>query len=193
MGGVALRGASGRGGRMQIRHRLFRREDGCPQPQCQGRLHRHGFYSRYADPDGQERFKVPRYCCTHCRLTTSVLEDDRLPYRSVRAPELEAAFDRKSQVGDASPPTPLSPPVSEKKSGCFDRAWTAWNRNSRHIAALFGHLLSRRASEEAVQCWRSLRKTFSLEPMLARLGRDFKTSLLRDYLCLQPGRARPLA
>jgi hypothetical protein len=81
--------------------------------------------------------------------------------------------------------------VSEKKSGCFDRAWTALVRNSRHIAELLGHLLARQASEEAALCWRALREgPTSMEAMLAMLASRFKTSLLLDYRCLKPGTPR---
>src|SRR5215207_8828808 len=165
---------------MQVRQSEFRKEKGCLQAECGGALHGHGHYQRYASPDGQECFAVPRYCCTRCRLTTSVLEDSRLPYRSVEVDELEANFERRSE-GDAAPP------MSEKKSGCFDRAWTAWNRNSRHIAELLGLLLDHTALNSAAECWRALRKASRIQPMLARLWRCFKTSLLGDYRCLKPG------
>ena len=197
-GDVALGSLGRRGGGMQIRKSCFIRADGCQQPECNGTLHGHGSYSRYSDPDGYGCFEVPRYCCNRCRLTISVLADNRLPYRPVAAEELEAAFDGKAQVlatmalpaatPTATPTaTPIATPIatpappSEKKSGCFDRAWTAWNRNSRQIAELIGHKLPRAASEDAAQCWRSLRETLNIKGILSILWTRFKTSLLRDY------------
>jgi hypothetical protein len=173
---------------MQIRESCFSKTDGCQQPDCDGKLHGHGSYPRYSDPDGEDCLKVPRYLCVRCGFTISVLADNRLPYRPVVAEELEAAFDGKSQTGSTTGPP--GPAPSEKKSGCFDRAWTAWNRNSRQIAELFGHLLTRLASEDAAQCWRSLRETSNLKEILASLWTRFKISLLRDYRCLKPGRWR---
>ena len=176
---------------MQIRKSCFTKAHGCQQPECNGRLHGHGRYLRHIDPDGDECFAVPRYCCTRCGLTISVLVDSRLPYRPVAAEELEAAFDRKGQViSSMAPPVAARPPPSEKKSGCFDRAWTAWNRNSRQIAELLGHLLTRSASEDAAQCWRSLRETFNIAEILSILWTRFKTSLLKDYRCLKPVQRR---
>jgi len=176
---------------MQIRESCFNKADGCQQPECVGKLHVHGHYCRYAQPEGQQWMIVPRYYCTRCGFTISVLSDSRLPYRLVAAEELEAAFDRESQAGSTTGPPAPAPSV--KKSGCFDRAWSAWNRNSRRIAELFGHLLSRAASEDAAQCWRSLRETFSISEMLSILWTRFKTSLLKAYCCLQPGCRRSAA
>ncbi len=168
---------------MQIRESEFRREDGCRQPQCNGKLHRHGGYRRYAHPEGQERFEVPRYSCTRCGLTASVLHDSRLPYRPVTTEEVEAAFDRKSRANSA---IPLPSPLSEKRRGCLNRAWMAWNPNSRRIAELLRHQLPRSATKDPAQCWRCLRDVSHLSPMLAIIWERFQTSLLGDYQCLKP-------
>ena len=172
---------------MQIRLSQFRKEEGCPQPGCNGSLHSHGQYLRYESPDGEDRFGVPRYCCRRCGATVSVLDESRLPYRAVKAEELEADFDRRTQ----SAPDP--PGASQKKNGCLDRAWTAWNRSSRRIAALFGHLLERTALSNASQCWRALREARRIRKILLILGHSFKTSLLGDYLCLRPRSRRAAA
>jgi hypothetical protein len=167
---------------MQVRQSLFRKEEGCPQPGCTGLLHHHGSYSRYASPEGEEQFAVPRYCCTRCGLTTSVLPEERLPYRSLTTTEVEEEFDRRSQELPAA-----APPRSEKKGGCFDRAWTAWQRNSRRLVELVGLGLDRSALDGASQAWRALREGGSSLPgILAELWLRFKTSLLRDYRCLKP-------
>jgi hypothetical protein len=171
---------------MQIRASQFQKERGCMHPGCDGVLHGHGSYSRYSGPDGSECFAVPRYCCSRCRLTLSVLADERMSYRAVTVAEVEAAFDRTVGRGEAEDAARASPAASEKKSGCLDRAWKAWNRNSRRIAELMGHLLPREALGCAQRCWRSLRAAFSLEGILKLLGERFKTSLLGDYRCLKP-------
>jgi hypothetical protein len=189
-GDLALGSAGRRYGRMQIRQSSFTKAHGCQQPECNGTLHFHGRYFRYVGPDNDERFAVPRYYCVRCGLTISVLADDRLPYRSLAATELEAAFDSRAEVAAIAQPSAPSPP-SEKKSGCFDRAWTAWVRNSRKIAELIGHKLPRVASEDAAQCWRALRETLNISGMLAMLWTGFKTSLLKDYRCLAPRPRRP--
>jgi hypothetical protein len=46
---------------MQIRHSMFKKEEGCLQCGTKGTLHAHGHYCRYESPDGSQRFAVRRY------------------------------------------------------------------------------------------------------------------------------------
>jgi transposase-like protein len=61
----------------------------CPQDPTQ-QVHRHGAYERYADCDGQRCVRIERFRCPRCGRTFSVLPQDRLPYRAVTTPRLEA-------------------------------------------------------------------------------------------------------
>jgi hypothetical protein len=45
----------------------------------------------------------------------------------------------------------------------------------------------RRIKPSVSECWRELRQVDNLEGILLLLGTKFKTLLLADYRCLQPG------
>ena len=88
---------------------------------CPGKVHRHGFYWRYADPEGSKQERIQRYRCPGCGLTFSVLPPHRLPYRAVRAKRLQRDFDRRAGIQTPG----LDPPPRAVEAGCLQRAWSA--------------------------------------------------------------------
>jgi hypothetical protein len=153
---------------------------------CPGRMHRHGTYERFADPprgkEPEPREKVQRYLCYLCRLTFSVLEPHRLPYRAVRAERLQADFDQRAGIQAPS----LDPPPRTGEADCLQRAWSALTSRVSLLKDTFGQLISTPVSD-GISLWRNLRQSFdSVAKMLCFLSQHHRISLLGNYRCLRP-------
>jgi hypothetical protein len=141
-------------------------------------VHSHGQYTRYCKADGIEKEPVPRWLCTVCAGTISVLPDTRLPYRPIGVGLIEAEIDARYR--GRAPPT-----ATEKEKGCLERAMTRFLQRIPSLTAVLGQMLQI-INPTATQLWIGLRKLGKLEEILRLLAEDFKTSLLGDYRCLQP-------
>jgi hypothetical protein len=159
-------------------------------------IHKHGAYERYGDCDGDEKdLSIPRYLCAPCGHTISVLPDDVLPYRAVRTEQVERHFHERVD-GTAPSPPPLPPPLlgptrpppppTEKEKGCLKRAWRSFERHVTKLAAVLGQIIARVKPNDGADLWKQLRQLGNLEVILGILSEPFKTSLLKDYGCLQP-------
>jgi hypothetical protein len=167
----------------------------CPIESNHG-IYGHGSYARYGDCDGDTKdLNIPRYLCGPCGRTISVLPDDVLPYRAVRTEQVERHF--QEHVDGAAPPlSPLPPPLSgptrppplptEKEKGCLKRAWRSFERHTTKLTAVLGQIIARVKPNDGAGLWKQLRPLGNLEVILKLLADRFKTSLLRDYVCLQP-------
>ena len=193
-GGEACQGGGGfvDGRGVQLRKsQLKRGQPSCPIDGSHA-IHVHGSYDRYGDCDGDTKdLNIPRYLCVACGHTISVLPDDVLPYRAVRAEQVERHFHERVDGPPPLPP-PLSgptrppPPPTEKEKGCLKRAWCFFERHTTKLTAVLGQIIARVKPNDGAGLWKQLRQLGNLEVILKLLADRFKTSLLRDYLCLQP-------
>jgi hypothetical protein len=143
------------------------------------KIHRHGHYLRYGDCDSLEPLEcILRFLCLLCGRTISVLHDHLLPYRPISTPKVQADFDARV-TGQSSPA------VTEKESGCLKRAWERFTRRTTALAATLGQMVQL-VFPEPKPIWLQLRRWGNLSDILRMLGRPFNTSLLQDYLCVQP-------
>ncbi|MCB1125795.1 MAG: hypothetical protein KDM81_04820 [Verrucomicrobiae bacterium] len=167
-------------GAIQIRADSFVGErPPCPR-ECPGRLHRHGFYRRYAAPAGSEFLTIARYLCRRCGLTVSVLPVEHLPYRPVKVPRLEAFLDGQAGVG-----TGPDPPPGLLEAGCLRRAWARFQTRGSHLQKAFDLRLPS-VIDSARDLWLQMRRAKrSLAGILDFLARVGKQSLLGDYRCLR--------
>src|SRR4029077_4407884 len=78
------------------------------------------------------------------------------------------------------------PSTSEKERGCLRRAFERFAGRVAPLCALLGQMIGP-IKPSVGECWRGLRQLDNLEGILLLLGTKFKTSLLADYRCLQPG------
>lgn len=143
------------------------------------RVHSHGSYPRYERADGAEKEEVSRWLCTAGCGTISILADARLPYRPVGADLLEGWFDAVFMEGRAPPQ------VTENEKGCLERAVARFLQHIPSLTEVLGQMI-KVLSPTATQLWGQLRKLGKLREILRFLAKDFKTSLLGDYRCLQP-------
>ena len=180
---LRLRADSGFEQGIQIRADSFSGERPACARGCPNRLHRHGCYRRYAQAQGQERLGVQRYLCPDCGLTISVLPVDRLPYRPVAGPRLEAHFNAQAGIGSGP-----APPPGQLEAGCLRRAWTRFQTRVETLKDAFGQLISS-AISEAEPLWKELRLAKgTLAEMLKFLAQPRNLSLLGNYRCLRlPG------
>lgn len=147
---------------------------------CPSHLHRHGCYYRYARPTGGERWAVQRYWCPGCGLTLSVLPVERLPYRPLEGPRVEAFFN--AQAGIRSGP---DPPPGVLEAGCLRRAWTRLQTRVSTLKEAFGQLIASGISQ-AAQLWEQMRLAKeTLAGILGFLAQTRNISLLGDYRCLR--------
>jgi hypothetical protein len=146
------------------------------------KIHRHDSYQRYGNCDYENpvRVAILRFLCLRCGNTISVLPDDLLPYRAVPVPLVEKHFDA---LANETPP----PPATEMEKGCLKRAWASFSGRIEPLIALLGQMISR-VKPCAAKLWSEMRRWGNLPAILLRLAEPFKTSLLRDYLCLKPWR-----
>lgn len=165
---------------IQIREDTFRgdRPD-CPR-KCSGRLHRHGCYRRYSKPDGHERIGVQRFWCPVCEITVSVLPADRLPYRPLEVPRVEAFFNAQAKVGSGP-----DPPPGQLEAGCLRRAWARFQTRVCTLKEAFGLLIESVISGPE-HLWQQMRQAKnSLAAILGFLAQTRNLSLLGDYRCLR--------
>lgn len=145
-------------------------------------MHRHGYYERYADPEGTRKERIQRYRSPSCGLTFSVLPPHRLPYRAVRAERLQADFDQRAGIQTQG----LDPPPRRVEAGCLRRAWSALTARVTTLKEAFGQLIDSEISEVA-SLWASLRRVSDSVPrMLCFLSEHHRISLLGNYFCLRP-------
>ena len=145
-------------------------------------MHRHGTYERNAAPEGSEKESIQRYLCPPCRLTFSVLQPHRLPYRAIRAERLQAEFDRRAGIQTPG----LDPPPRVVVAGCLQRAWRVLSARVKLLKDVFGQLVSSTVSDGA-SFWASLRQSFdSVSKMLCFLSEHHHISLLGNHICLKP-------
>lgn len=143
-------------------------------------LHRHGCYHRFSKPEGTERIAIQRYRCPVCELTISVLPAERLPYRPVEGPRVEAFFNAQAEVGSGP-----DPPPGQLEAGCLRRAWFRFQTRVAKFKEAFGLLIPSVLSG-AAQLWKELRLAKgSLESILGFLIQTRNISLLGDYRCLR--------
>jgi hypothetical protein len=167
--------------RIQIRADSFKgdRPD-CPRG-CQARLHRHGWYYRYKQPTGTDKFAVLRFLCPECGHTVSILLPNRLTYRPLEVKQLQAHFDGQAEVSSG-----LDPPPDAITAGCLQRAWNRFLTRVEVLKTAFGQMLPAVISTPP-HLWQQLRQCVgTAEQMLAFLAQHGKRSLLGDYACLQP-------
>jgi hypothetical protein len=136
-------------------------------------LHRHGSYSRYAKPTGEQKFAVQRFVCPQCGRTVSVLPANRLTYRPLPVDRLQGGFDAQAEVSSG-----LDPPPEPVEAGCLQRAWTRFLTRVERLKNAFGQLLPA-GPLTGPQLWKELRRGVgSVEQMLRLLAQSGKTSLL---------------
>lgn len=123
---------------------------------------------------------MQRYWCPECESTFSVLPADRLPYRPLEGPRLEAFFD--AQAGIRSGP---DPPPGQLEAGCLRRAWTRFQTRVATLKEAFG-LLIPSVMAGAAHLWEQMRLAKpTLAAILGFLAQSCNTSLLGDYRCLR--------
>ncbi|MEI7902692.1 MAG: hypothetical protein WCK89_20770 [bacterium] len=163
---------------------------GSDRPECPvdagHRVHRHGRYERCAKCDGEERESIFRYLCVFCRLTISVLPDDRLPYRSLGLDLLKRWLNW--QFCDAPGP----PPMTEKERGCAKRTLRVFESHSPTLKTALGQIVQD-VGADAASLWRTLVRLSKTEPILHFLQAKLKPlnradawrgfSLLGTYRC----------
>jgi hypothetical protein len=171
----------GSGEGIQIRADSFKEDrPDCPRG-CPGKLHRHGWYWRYAKPKGGEKFPVLRFLCLPCGHTVSVLPAGRLTYRPLEVHRLQTHFDGQAKVSCG-----LDPPPDPIEAGCMQRAWKRFLTRVETLKNAFGQMLPVEL-HTAAQFWIELRRAVgSTEEMLRFLAQSCKRSLLGDYACLRP-------
>ena len=169
---------------------------------CRGirRLHKHGHYKRNADPTGDRKAVASLFICPQCRRTFSVIPRGMLPYRCIQTERLEGWLDLEHGVvtptstststlaADLAGGVVQPPPVSEVELGNLRRAS---KRLTQRIPVLF-EMLGQQMPVSALlpgdigAFWRALRKVWKLAEILVHLAKNFRTSLLGDYLSLLP-------
>jgi len=105
-----------------------------------------------------------------------------LPYRSIGVGPLEQHLDGHSDLaGEGARP----PPAPEIERGCLRRASKRLSERTNFLCGLLGQQIPLLENKELGCFWRALRKLGPLEEILARLARQFKTSLLWCYRSLR--------
>lgn len=123
---------------------------------------------------------MQRYLCPDCGLTISVLPVERLPYRPVVGPRVEAFFNAQAGIGSG-----LDPPPGELEAGCLRRAWTRFQTRVSTLKEAFGLLIAS-VTSGAADLWKQMRLAKeTLAGILGFLAQTRKVSLLGDYCCLR--------
>ena len=153
-------------------------------PICSGcqRLHSHGVYRRYRGVEGREVVEVRRYVCPRCRRTWSVIPEGMMPYVSMVVERLEELADEHFGLADGGA---RPPPATEKEEGCIRRTVKKLSKRIPFLCGLLGQQMPLLGSGDICGFWRAMRKLGSTKGILARLARDFKTSLLGCYRSLR--------
>jgi hypothetical protein len=105
-----------------------------------------------------------------------------MPYRSLPVERFEQLADAHLGLtdGDARPP-----PATEKENGCIRRAIEVLSKRIPYLCGLFGQQLPVFANTDIYRFWRAMRELGPTMDTLARLAREFKTSLLGSYCSLR--------
>ena len=123
---------------------------------------------------------MQRYWCPGCGLSLSVLPADRLPYRPLEGPRMEAFFNAQAGIGSGP-----DPPPGQLEAGCLRRAWTRFQTRVSTLKEAFGLLIPSVISG-AAQLWEELRLAKeTLAAILGYLAQTRNLSLLGDYRCLR--------
>jgi hypothetical protein len=113
-------------------------------------------------------------------LTLSVLAADRLPYRPLEGPRVEAFFNAQAGIGSGP-----DPPPGQLEAGCLRRAWTRFQTRVSTLKEAFG-LLIPSVMAGAAHLWKQMRLAqHTLAAMLGFLAQSCNTSILGDYRCLR--------
>ena len=127
--------------------------------------------------------RVKRYICPRCQHTWSVIPAGMMPYRAMTVERSEQLVDEHFGMADGGA---RPPPASEVEKGCIRRALKVLSKRILFLSGLLGQQMPWQASTDTGCFWRALRKLNPLMDILARLARDFKTSLFGCYRSLQP-------
>ena len=123
---------------------------------------------------------MQRYWCPDCGLTISVLASDRLPYRPLEGPRVEAFFNAQAGIGSGP-----DPPPGVLEAGCLRRAWTRFQTRVSTLKEAFG-LLIPSVIAGAGHLWQQMRLAKpTLAAILGFLAQSRNISLLGDYRCLR--------
>lgn len=141
-------------------------------------VHGNGGYTRRKKPDGDEIIYVPCWNCTQCSNSFSVLPDDAVPYRPISTSLLESALECTLNGRDP-------PQRTEKEKGCLNRALQSFIINIPFLANKLGQMI-KVIRPSAAELWQELRELGDMNQILGYLAEHFKTSLLKNYRCLQP-------
>jgi len=174
--------------RMQLRRSSLNGADR-PECPCPGRMreglkkvHVHSSYERYAKPEGNERIAIPVFICVLCGQYFSVVPDELLPYKPIGVEKVEKQFD--AEYAGSEPPRECT----EIEKGCLARAVRSFVQHTPTLSNRLGQMI-KTIDPTARELWRCLRRLGGLKEILRILAEKFKTSLLRDYRCLQPTKA----
>lgn len=127
---------------------------------------------------GTEKRRIPRWRCTVCGLTISVLPDEVLPYRALGVVFLQAWLDAVFHGRDP-------PAAREIERGCCQRALRRYEKHIPSLSSALGQMVSA-IKPSASQLWSTLRSLGDLPSILRYLAERFKISLLGSYRCLRP-------
>jgi hypothetical protein len=105
-----------------------------------------------------------------------------MPYRSLEVARFEELADKRFGLADGDA---RSPPATEKEEGCIRRALKKLSKRIPFLCGLLGQQVPLLGSGDIRGFWRAMRELGSTGGILARLARDFKTSLLGCYRSLR--------
>lgn len=103
------------------------------------------------------------------------------PRRSMEVSRLQQLLDSHFELAGAGA---RPPPATEIEEGYIRRACKVLSKRIPFLCGLLGQQMPLGARADTGCFWRALRKLGSTEDILARLARDFKTSLLACYRSL---------
>ena len=81
---------------------------------------------------------------------------------------------------------PIHHQVAKKSEVAYGEPLNGFAARVTPLCALLGQMI-RPIKPSISECWRELRQLDNLEGILLLLATKFKSSLLADYRCLQPG------
>lgn len=105
-----------------------------------------------------------------------------MPYVSMEAERLEELTEERFGLADGGA---RPPPTTEKEEDCIRRALEKLSKRIPFLCGLLGQQMPLLGSGDIRGFWRAMRKLGPTEEILARLARDFKTSLLGCYRSLR--------
>jgi hypothetical protein len=106
-----------------------------------------------------------------------------LPYWSLEVARFEGHLDEESELASEGA---RPPPAPEIERVCIRRAHKRLSERTNFLCGLLGQQMPLLENNGLGCFWRALRKLGSLEEILVRLARDFKTSLLGCYRSFRP-------